>query len=129
MTSLPKISKRVQIHSATEIYEPLTPWVHSLEALNAVSAVLTLDKVSGTGRCRLGVQSSNKVDGGFQSAAVLSDTAYLSTDGSEKFYRFDPNGVGDGNIKLYQYFRLVLLVSLSGAAPGTVDVTLDAAWR
>ena len=124
---------RLQNETTTELFQPLTPWISSLEALTAITGFLFISSLTGSFRCRLGIQTCNIEEQPNAVSAIGSQPAQISTAGiaAGTAYRFDPNVVGNGDIDNgVVKFRLGILHSASAAATSQGLVRWEAlAWR
>jgi len=118
--------------TTTEVFQPITDWCSSLEALSLVTVFLWIKRKTGNFQCRLGIESCQSEHGTVNQTSLAADSAQMSTLGvsSGKFYRFDPNGASDGNIDAGTKFRLGILYSSSTAVTGQGVVRWEGmAWR
>lgn len=132
LRTFPLLSRRLQTDSsANELFEPLTGWFHTLEALNAISAVLALAGKSGNFQCRFGIQTVTTTPDSINAALNPASAAtQLTAAGTLQLVRFDPNGATDGNIDAATSFRVGVLYSLSGSTLAVGDVELrNLCWR
>jgi hypothetical protein len=132
LRTFPPIYRRLETSSLTELFEPFTGWFHTLEALNALSAVLVLAGKSNQFQCRFGIQTATtSLDATNAVVNPASAATQLGTAGTQQLVRFDPNGASDGNIDAATSFRVGVLYSLSsGSTLSSGDVELrNLCWR
>lgn len=126
--TFPNIQRYLTAISVNDLFEPMTPWFHSLEAASAIQGVLAVRAMAGTFRVRLGIQTATSTLNTQGNPTSLAAYASYFTSGTN-FFRFDPNGASDGNIDAAAYFRLGLLYNFTGTA-GQGDTELQGlAWR
>lgn len=117
--------------SAGELFEHITPWINSAEAMQLLQGVVRLNGTPGTGfRCRLAIQTA--VDPSNPGSPVAIDPAnYVNAGGiaNQKFYRFDPTGT-PGDVDQAPLFRVGILYGLSTGTQAQASVSvLGLAWR
>lgn len=112
--------------TTTEYFEPLTPWMPSINTQTGAQAFLYLLDQTGNFEARLGVQTATTTTQVTATSAIGSDAGYVTAAGisSGKKYRFNPNDTADGNIDTAVWYRIGILykLSASGAGSGTVRV-------
>jgi hypothetical protein len=129
---MPKLIKRLIAQSTTEVCEPITPWVDSLEALSAIAVAIVMTGKSGNFQCRIGIQTATATTDTVN--AVVNPSVPATADDQitavgATLVRFDPNDGSNGNIDAHKYFRLLICYSSSSGVPASGDLEISASWR
>jgi hypothetical protein len=137
--SIPDGKIRLTTDTTTEVFQPITDWLSSMEAITAVTAFLFLAGKTGNFQCRLGIQTCSDPDAPNGPGSLGADGTQIGTAGTTngRIYHFDPTTGANGNIGAAGaygvgvcQFRLGILYSLSAAGTGQGEVGWKGlAWR
>lgn len=121
---LPPVRKTVTAYSLTEVFQPITPWMSTLEAATAIRGTVALFDKTGNFQCRPAIQVAVKSERDVNApTSIASHATQMGTGGTEQFVSFNPNDATDGNIDSGSMFRFGFFYSLSaGSTPavGTI---------
>src|SRR5690349_20887725 len=86
--------------TTSEYFEPITPWMPSINTSLGVQAFVFLLEKTGNFRVRMGIQTANVRESPNAPTSITSQAGFISTAAPANgvLYRFDPNGLNDGNV-------------------------------
>jgi len=129
--TMPPVTRQLTATSTTELFEPITGWMLTLECMTMLLALVKLTYRGSNFQCRLAIQTAGTdLDAADAPTHFASAATQIGTIVATR-YRLDPNGSTDGDIDNKMFFRIGLLYSLStGSTPaqGTVEIG-PLAWR
>ncbi len=113
--------------TTAEYFEPLTPWMPSMNTGTGVQAYVFLTEKIGNMRVRVGVQTANTTQFPGTPVFITSQATYVSAAGptNGNLYRFNPNDTNDGDIDTRAWYRIGLLYSLNATGSGSATVRIE----